>query len=77
MNILAPILAALTTQAVKAQAFAALHRAALVLAGEGLVAVFLLWGIAYRPRTCIAVAVAAYLIYRYGGTFLPKPGGQP
>lgn len=72
----APLLAALTTQLAKAQALAALHRAALVLAGEGLAAAFLLWGIAYRPRTCIAFAVAAYLLYRYGAGLLPR-GGQP
>lgn len=50
----------------KAQAFAALHRFALVLAGEIAGTLFLLWGVVYRPRTCIVIAVAAYLLYRYG-----------
>ncbi|SIN70859.1 hypothetical protein SAMN05444166_0300 [Singulisphaera sp. GP187] len=50
----------------KAQAFAALHRVLLVPAAELTGILLLLWGVIDRPRTCIVIAVAAYLLYRYG-----------
>lgn len=69
MNI-GSILELIAAPLVKARTFAALHRFALVLAGEVAGTLVLLWGVVYRPRTCIAVAVAAYLLDRYGPALL-------
>ncbi|WP_406699255.1 hypothetical protein V5E97_10295 [Singulisphaera sp. Ch08] len=60
------ILKQIAASLARAQAFAGLHRTVLVLAAEFVGALLILWGLIHHPRTCIAIAVATYLLYRYG-----------
>lgn len=65
MSFLAGITATVAETWLKTQAFAIVHQVALTLIVEAVVAIGLLIGVAYCPRTCIVVVCLAYAMSRY------------